>query len=115
MRFVDAAFVAITNGRQLVADLNEIRDSWSTRIQSRKGSNSWRIAELLFTHPVIDANTIATRLNIATSNVYAPLEPLIEAGILTESTSRSRGRIWRRDEVLRALDAFAARAGRRGK
>jgi hypothetical protein len=37
-----------------------------------------------------------------------------EPGIIAEFTDRTRNRAWRAPEVLGALDAFAARAGRRG-
>ena len=112
-QLVEAAFAGITNGRALVAELEGIREAWRGRIKARQGSNAWRIAEVLFTHPVVDAGLLARLLGIAPGNVYRPLEALLEAGVLTESTNRRRGRMWRSDEVLRALDAFAARAGRR--
>ena len=41
------------------------------------------------------------------------LTPLAEAGILVETTSRARNRVWRSPEVLVAIDAFAERAGKR--
>lgn len=112
-QLVEAAFAGITNGRALVAELEGIREAWRGRIKARQGSNAWRITEVLFTHPVVDAGLLARLLGIAPGNVYRPLEALLEAGVLTESTNRRRGRMWRSDEVLRALDAFAARTGRR--
>lgn len=112
-RLVHASFAAVTNGRELVGDLRGIRASWDERIRARRGANTWRIADLLLAHPVLDASSIAQALGIAPSNVYAPLNPLIEAGILTQTTDRKRGQIWRSIEVLTALDAFAARAGKR--
>lgn len=112
-RLVDACFAAVTNGRELVGDLRAIRASWDERISARRGANSWRIADLLLAHPVLDASSIARWMGIAPSNVYAPITPLIEAGILTQTNDRTRGQIWRSAEVLTALDAFAARAGKR--
>ena len=112
-QLVEAAFAGITNGRALVAELEGIREAWRGRIKARQGSNAWRITEVLFTHPVVDAGLLARLTGIAPGNVYRPLEALLEAGVLTESTNRRRGRMWRSDEVLRALDAFAARTGRR--
>lgn len=112
-RFVDATFAAVTNGRELVQDLRAIRSSWNERIRSRRGANVWRIADLLLVHPVVNVESIATSLGIAPSNVYAPLEPLLEAGILAPSLDARRGQIWRSNEVLSALDSFAARAGKR--
>lgn len=108
-----AAFAAIGNGRALVADLHRIRDGWSDRVRVRRGSGSRRILEVLLRQPVVDALLLARELGVATSNVYRLLEPLLAADVLVESTDRTRGRVWRSVEVLTALDAFAARAGRR--
>lgn len=112
-RVVDASFTAVTNGRELVRDLRGIRGSWNDRIKARRGANVWRIADLLLAHPVVNADMIATSLGIAPSNVYAPVEPLLAAGVLTLANDRRRGQIWRSTEVLEALDNFAARAGKR--
>jgi len=45
--------------------------------------------------------------------VYRYLEPLERAGVLTEFNDMRRNRAWRSKEILGALDAFAARVGRR--
>jgi hypothetical protein len=65
------------------------------------------------THPVVNAAVIAQHLDIAPNNVYAPIRPLIDGGVITQIGDSKRGRIWRSNDVLRALDAFAARAGKR--
>ena len=109
----DASFAAVANGRALVEELREIRASWDERISARRGANTWRIADLLLARPVLDAATIGVALGIAPSNVYAPVEPLLSAGVLTQANDKRRGQIWRSREVLAALDAFAARAGKR--
>ncbi|MCX6393229.1 MAG: Fic family protein [Solirubrobacterales bacterium] len=112
-RLADASFAAVANGRALVNELREIRASWADRIKARRGANTWRIADLLLAHPVLNAEMIATALEIAPSNVYAPVEPLLAAGVLTQANDKRRGQVWRSKEVLIALDAFAARAGKR--
>ena len=114
-QIASAGFAAVTNGRQLVADLRDIRASWNDRIRVRRKARAWRIADLLISQPVINAHVAAAATGVTASNVYAALAPLIEAGVLVESTDRQRGRIWRSPEVLTALDDFAARAGKRGR
>jgi len=108
-----AAFAAVTNGRLLVGDLREIRTEWDAVVKARRGTNTWRIADLLVRHPVVNASFIAEQLSIESANVYRPIEPLVEAGVRSEFTDRRRNRMWRAPEVLEALDAFARRAGRR--
>lgn len=113
-QFGEASFAAIANARSLVTKLRSIRDGWSQRVPVRRGSNTWRIADLLVNQPVLNAAVIADHLGISRSNVYVPLQPLIDAGVIVQSGDAKRGRLWRSNEVLRALDAFAARAGKRG-
>ncbi len=112
-RFVHASFAALSNGRELVHDLRSTREQWHERVRARRGATAWRIADLLLRHPVVNASFVATQLAIAPQNVYRSLQPLIDAGVLVEFTSRKRDQLWRAPDVLAALDAFAARAGRR--
>lgn len=112
-RLSEASFLAIANGRQLVDELHAIRAGWNDRIAARRDAAAWRVADLLIRRPVINAQVVGTDLGIGVNNVYRALEPLQAAGVLTEFTDRRRGRAWRSTEVLAALDAFAARTGRR--
>lgn len=112
-QFANASFASTANARALIMTLRSIRQTWTEQIKARRGSNTWRIADLVITQPVVNAAGIAQHLGIAPNNVYAPLRPLIDAGAVVQIGDTKRGRIWRSDEVLRALDAFAARAGKR--
>ncbi len=64
--------------------------------------------------PVVDARTVAAELSVTPQNARRAIAPLAEAGIPTEFTGFTRNRMWQATAVLAALDAFAARAGRRG-
>lgn len=110
---VEAAFVAVTNGRQLVTELRDLRSRWQDRVAARRDAATWRVADLLLRRPVVNAPLVAAEAGVHLNNVYRALQPLLEASVLREQSSRRRDRIWRCDEVLQALDAFAARAGRR--
>jgi Fic family protein len=114
-RFVSAAFSATDNGRQLVSELREIRASWTERITARRSAGAWRLADVLLRQPVVNREVVATELGVAPTNVYGPPNALVAAGVLTETTTKRRGQVWRADEVLAALDAFAARSGRRSR
>ena len=113
-QFTQAVFVSIRNGRHLIGELRQIRAGWNERIRLRRDSAAWRVVDLLLRHPVVNAQLIISETGIAPNNVYRNLEPLVEAKVITEFTYQKRNRAWRCDEVLGALDAFAARAGRRG-
>ncbi|WP_233716293.1 Fic family protein [Mycolicibacterium vinylchloridicum] len=113
-RFSRATVLAIANGRQLVADLREIREHWNGVITARSDSAVWKVADLLTRRPVVNAVLLAQELGIESTNAHRYLNPLTEAGILVEATNGPRNRVWRSPDVLAALDAFAERAGRRG-
>ncbi|MDP5185063.1 Fic family protein [Blastococcus sp. BMG 814] len=109
----NGALEAIVNARQLVADLHQVRARWDDVVVARRDAAAWRVADLLLRQPVIDAATIARDVGVAPSNALRALEPLLAAGVVTEFSGRARNRLWQAREVLAAVDAFAARAGRR--
>lgn len=111
-RVAEAAYAAVDNGRRLIADLHQVRDGWNSRVRARRDAAAWRIADLLIRQPVVNVALISRELGIAAPNVYRALAPLVEAEVVT-SSGRQRDRVWRSAEVLRAVDAFARRAGRR--
>lgn len=114
-RFARATVRSIANGRELIAQLRSIRQSWNSRITARSDSAVWKVADLLTRRPVINAALLAQELGIESTNAHRYLNPLAESGILIATSSGTRNRVWRSPEVLAALDAFAERAGRRNR
>lgn len=114
-RVADAAFAALGNGRHLIADLRSVRDEWTQRIRARRGANAWRVADIVLRHPVVNARLLADELGIAQPNVYRAIEPLVAAEVLVAFSDKKRNQLWRAPDVLAALDAFAARSGRRAR
>jgi Fic family protein len=112
LRLADASYAAVSNGRVLVSDLRAIREEWQDRIRARRDAASWRLADLLLRQPVINARLVSAEIGVLPQHVYRAVAPLVDAGVLTPS-GRQRDRVWRAQEVLDAVDAFAARAGRR--
>lgn len=111
--FAAAAFRAVANSRELVSAIDEIRDAWGARLTARRDSNAWRLLDVFAYRPVLDSATAAAELGIAQPNVYPPLKALVDAGIIRSKAEHKLGPFWRSEEILDALDAFAARAGRR--
>lgn len=109
----DAAFAAVGNARHLVEELHDVRSSWEQRVRVRRGASTWRIADLLLRSPVLTARAVAEELGVAVPNAHRALAPLVDAGVLTVAAGPGRAAVWRSEEVLHALDAFARRAGRR--
>lgn len=111
--FATASLRAVHNARQLVSEIDEIRQSWNEQLKVRSNSNAWKILDLLARRPVLDATAAAEEIGVARPNVYAPMKLLVEAGIAKQKNEHQRGMFWRSDEILAAIDAFAVRAGRR--
>ncbi len=111
--FTAGTLEAITNAGRLLDDVRAVRDGWRVTVRARADAATWRVADLLLRSPVLDSPTVARELGIPPQNAVRVLEPLLTAGVLTEFTGQKRNRMWQAREVLDALDAFAARAGRR--
>lgn len=65
--------------------------------------------------PVVNAALVQRELTATSANAQRALRRLAEAGVITEFSGRQRDRLWQASAVLRALDDFAERAGRRAR
>lgn len=113
--FAHASLRAVANASRLVAEIQAIRKRWDDRLTARKNSNAWKLLDVIAQRPVLNSAAAAQALGVQQPNVYPPLNALVEAGILKNKTEHQLGPFWRNDEVLQAIDAFAARAGRRDR
>lgn len=108
-----AARTAVTNGRQLVDDLHSARAEWVGAVRARSDSSVWPLLDLLLRHPIVSTAVVQGELGISHTNAMRSLAKLTGAGVLQEVGARRRSILWQAPQVLSALDAFAARAGRR--
>ncbi len=109
-----ASYAAINNGHQLVTELRGLRAEWGDRITARRGSGPRRVAELLLGQPVVDSPMLQRELGMAENTALAAIARLVEDGVLTKFSGKMRNRRYGANEVLKCLDDFAVRAGRRG-
>ncbi|HEV2088463.1 MAG TPA: Fic family protein [Cryptosporangiaceae bacterium] len=109
----EASFAAIDNGRQLVAELRDARRRWTEVVSARRDAAAWKLADLLLRQPVIDSELARAALGATSANTHRAIRQLVDAGVLVEFSGKRRNRRWQAPEVLRALDDFAERAGRR--
>ncbi len=112
-RFGDATFAAISNGRHLLKDLEEIKAEWEQVIAARQGSAAVRAPDVLIAHPVVDSRLLQQELGVSAPAANRAIETLVEAKILRRAGGGARYRTWEAPRLLEALDAFAERAGRR--
>lgn len=111
--FADACFAGVRNGRQLVADIQQIRAQWASIVKARAGSSASRMLDHLLGQPVVNSTSTADRLGVSTVAAQQAINTLVDAGILTQFTAGKRNRLWQAREVIEAMDSFAARAQRR--
>jgi Fic family protein len=109
----NAALAAVANGRQLSAEIVSTRASWLTQIKARSDSSAWRLADVLFSQPVINADRAAVELEVSERVARTAIDTLVTAGVLTTTSDARRNRVWQAPQVLTAIDDFARRAGRR--
>lgn len=113
--FSRASLAGLSNARQLGDELRTTRDAWGGILSSvRRDAAAHRLADLLLEQPVVNARVIEDRLGVGPQTALNAVAPLVDVGILRPANSNARrGRIWIAQEVIDALDAFAARSGRR--
>ncbi len=108
-----AALAAVVNGRRLSDDIVQIRTAWMDQITARSDSSAWRLADLLFAQPVVNAERVAADLQISTRAARTAIDTLVHAGVLTATSDARRNRVWLAPQVITAIDEFSRRAGRR--
>lgn len=111
--FAEATFDGVANGRQLVTELRSLRAAWSGSITQRRQAAVWRALDVVFRHPVLDNALVQRELGVSVMGAEAAITELVAIGALREITGGRRNRRFAAVAVLAALDAFAARAGRR--
>jgi Fic family protein len=112
--FADASWSAIRSGRALVQELQAVTAVWNDRLAGvRSGSTARRLTSLALEQPVLNAEVVVSRLGVSRPAAYNALDTLVDRGVLRTANSQRRNRLWIADEVIDALDAFAAGVRRR--
>ena len=111
--FADGAVLAIVNGRQLVDDIEATQAHWAERMSGLRSDSAAReIARLAIGHPVLTSSFVRAEVDRSGPAVFRGLDQLVERGVLTETTSQGRNRLWVAQDVIRNLDGFAKRSMR---
>ena len=113
-QFINASFRAISNGRVLVDDLENVYETWSEQLTARRGSAARRLLPHLLNQPAVNVAHVESAAGVALSAAQRAVGQLEDAGILKRTSGSRRNRVWIAQDVIDALDAFAERVGRRG-
>lgn len=68
-----------------------------------------RLAELLFTHPIVTIKSVERDLGISDDTAIAALHELETAGIVREQTGRKRGRVYKFERYVEILEDDSGR------
>jgi len=104
------AAAARTAGQQalgLTVQLEELQHNWWERAgHPRRGSGAARLIRLLPAYPILDAAAVARSIGASTRVARLAIQPLIQAGILTQVTLGKRNRAWAAKELFALINAF---------
>ena len=90
-----------------MTQLQNIRARFDAVVQ--KDRNSTRMAaviDFLFARPILTNRQLASGLNIPFKTAGEYIEKLVQVGILKETTGYARNRVFRADEILRAVEGM---------
>jgi Fic family protein len=110
--FSEASLLAIQNGRALALELEQIRMRWQGLLQTRSDSGARKLLVALLGQPLITRARAVEVLGLSPANAQLAIDKLVEIGILTQSGSEKRNRVWQAQDVLIALEDFATRTRR---
>lgn len=107
-RFAAAARYAATTGRGLVDGLADALEASRERMAGlRADAAAWRLLPRLIGQPVVNSRYVKRALGINDTAAQRAIDALVERGVLTERTGRSRNRVYQHLAVLDELDAYA--------
>ncbi|MCT2089358.1 Fic family protein [Micrococcus terreus] len=112
-RFTEAAFAGVGNGRALVSDLQSVTHGWLDVVTARRHATVWRVLPVLAEQPAVTVPYLQRRLDVSQPAAQHAVDQLLDADILTPTSAGRRNRVWVAQEIVDALDGFAARARRR--
>jgi len=111
--FAAASRIAATTGTQLVDDLvAELDDSREKLKGLRSDAAAWRILPALVGQPAVNTRYLMRTLGVGEMGALRALDTLADRGVLTESTGKSRNRVWQHRGIFDALDGYAEKIRR---
>ncbi len=89
---------------QRIRALQQLRERYHNLLQStRAAARLLQVIDLLFERPFLQTRQVATQLGVNFSTAQRYVNRLLDAGILREATGKTRNRVYRAEEILRAV------------
>lgn len=107
--FANASRVAATTGTHLVDEIVEqLEESRAKMASIRADAAAWKVLPALVGQPAVNLTYLKNTLGLGEMAALRALDTLTERGVLTETTGRSRGRVWQHLGIFDALDSYAS-------
>ncbi|HEY5857305.1 MAG TPA: hypothetical protein VIW24_25555 [Aldersonia sp.] len=88
--------------------------TYRERLTARRDSVAWPIVDALIGQPVVGNAYVTRQFGVSDVAAQRAIDRLVDVGVLRSTGHRVRNRVWQADDVLRALDDFAAQIKRGG-
>jgi Fic family protein len=112
--FGQAAELAAREAARLSTDVAVLQDHWRAKLAGlRQHSTAYRVVDLLAGSPVLTVRHVTDTLGVTPATANSAILELADRGILKPLNERKWGRGWEAPELLRLVDAFERRVGRR--
>jgi Fic family protein len=112
--FCYSAQDAIFASRVTADAIEELRDVWLQKITARKDSVIWELLDLILTQPVINVNYVSEELGVSAPAARAAIDQLLEADILSKTSTKLRNVTYQAKEVTEIMDNFSKSIQKRG-
>ena len=111
--FALASRIAATTGTALVDELVAQLDTSRAKLAGiRSDSAAWKILPALAGQPAVNTKYLVDELGFGEMAALRALDVLTERGVLTETTGKTRGRVWQHRGIFAVLDRYAAKIRR---
>ncbi|MGZ0711324.1 Fic family protein (plasmid) [Coraliomargarita sp. W4R53] len=105
----NASRIAATTGTQLVDDLVEqLEESREKMAGIRADAAAWKIVPTLVGQPAVNVKYLKSALGLGEMAALRALDALTDRDVLTETTGKSRGRVWQHRGIFETLDSYAS-------
>lgn len=112
--FGQAADLAAHEAARLGTEVAQLQDQWRQKLTGlRRHSTAYRVVDLLAGSPVLTVRHVTDALGVTPATANTALRELVERDILKLLNERKWGRGWEAPELLRLVDSFERRVGRR--
>ncbi len=101
-----AIYTAIHRGWDLAEHLHDNHTGWATRLTARPDATARRVLPVLIGDPAVTSRNVQDRLAVSASAADHAIGHLLDAGIITDTGLRHRGRIYLATDVTDALSNF---------